>query len=115
MKCIIAGGRYFKPTRDSVPFLDILVRVYPITEVVSGCASGADSLGERWANARNIPVAQFPAEWARYGNAAGPLRNEQMAKHAVGGLCVLFPGGRGTANMRWNASAYKLITIEVDP
>ena len=27
--------------------------------------------------------------------------------------CII-PGGRGTANMRWNARAYKLITIEVN-
>ena len=110
---IVAGGRYFQPTSDSVAALDLISSVYPIMEVVSGGARGADAFGESWARRRGLTVKQFPAEWHKHGNAAGPIRNEQMAKYAVGGVAVLFPGGSGTASMRGFAVANGLIVIDL--
>ena len=70
-----------------------------ITEIVSGQCEGVDLLGEQWANEHNIPVAPFPADWKRYGNAAGPIRNGQMAKYAD--VLIAIPGERskGTRDM----------------
>ena len=31
-----------------------------------------------WARKRGIPNRKFPAEWTRYGLAAGRIRNQQM-------------------------------------
>jgi hypothetical protein len=53
-----------------------------------------------------VPVKQFPADWNKYGKAAGPIRNAQMAKYAD--AVILFPGGRGTANMRKLAKEHGL-------
>jgi hypothetical protein len=53
-----------------------------ITEVVSGKARGADSLGERYASEFGIIVAKFPADWNRFGKRAGYVRNEEMAHYA---------------------------------
>ena len=97
MKTIIAGSRHFT---DYEFLCERLAEVpWEITEVVSGCAEGADTLGERWGDAKRIKVTRFPAEWERLGRAAGPVRNGQMAAYAQAFVAFLYPNSRGTANM----------------
>ena len=59
---------------------------------------GLDEIAAQWAMERGVPLTCYPADWARYGNPAGPIRNRLMA---ISGLkkCIAFPGGKGTANM----------------
>ena len=72
---------------------------FEITEVVSGGASGVDALGERYAKENGIPLRIFPADWAKHGNAAGPIRNKEMANYADA-LIALWDGlSRGTGSM----------------
>lgn len=105
MKAIIAGTRYFDDygllcrTLGAWPPSDLQGLPEPITEVVSGCAMGADRLGERWAKERGVPIRIFPAEWAMHGRRAGYVRNSQMAEYAD--VLVAFWDGksRGTAMM----------------
>ena len=53
-------------------------------------------------------VAYFPADWDKYGKAAGFIRNEQMAQNADA-LVVFWDGkSRGTKNMIELAAKYKL-------
>jgi len=73
-----------------------------ITEVVSGKARGIDTLGEEWAKANNVPVAEFPvkpADWKRYGKRAGYLRNQQMGKYAEALIAIWDGKSRGTGHM----------------
>lgn len=98
MKLIIAGGRNYQFTGADYAALDALHLLRGVSEVVSGCASGADKCGEEWAKRNNIPVKPFPANWKAFGRSAGPIRNRQMAEYAD--ALALFPGGKGTANMR---------------
>ncbi len=97
MKTIIAGSRSI----TNYPLIETGMNEVPwtITEVVSGTASGVDTLGERWGREHAIPIRQFPADWKTYGKRAGFLRNQQMAMYAD--ALVAFHDGksRGTANM----------------
>ncbi len=102
MKTIIAGGRNYEFSQYDIERLDLL----EITEVVSGCATGADAEGEAWARKWGIPIKEFPADWKKHGRAAGPIRNREMAEHAD--AVVLFPGGVGTASMRRQAQIHGL-------
>lgn len=79
MRLIIAGGRDFS---DKEKLYEEVAKLENITEIVSGKAKGADSLGEQYAKDNNISVKLFPANWKKYGKAAGPIRNEEMAKYA---------------------------------
>ena len=97
MKTIIAGGREYILSPEDFAFLDKLKVSLPITEVVSGCARGADRGGEVWAKKNGIPIQPFPADWDGLGRGAGHIRNAQMAKYAE--AAVLFPGGSGTQSM----------------
>lgn len=112
MKLIIAGGRDFHGSQKAIKALDyfFLKRFDKVTEVVSGAARGADKFGEDWANANSIPIKRFIANWGLHGKQAGPIRNEQMASYAD--AVVLFPGGKGTANMKSIARKYNLIIYD---
>ena len=115
MKLIIAGGRYYHLSPADHAFLDEVVQFLnaPITEVVTGGASGADRGGMSWAASRNIPTRTFLPNWDTYGRAAGPIRNHQMAEYvAPDGAVVLFPGGRGTESMRNEAAGLNLRVFE---
>jgi hypothetical protein len=121
MKTIIAGSRWI--TNYDVVCQAIEESGFEITEVVSGTANGADTLGENWAEANDVPVKPFPADWknlkvkgavirqnkyGKYNAAAGHLRNERMAKYGEA-LIALWDGvSRGTASMITLARKYEL-------
>jgi len=67
--------------------------------IVSGHASGADALGERYAQERGLQLETYPADWKAHGRAAGPIRNAQMA--SVARTLIAFWDGksRGTKNI----------------
>lgn len=99
MKLIIAGGRDFN---DAVLFASVVKRFdlhYDEDVVVSGGARGADLYGEMFARMSGIPVARFPADWAKHGRAAGPIRNAEMAEYADALLAFWDGESRGTKNM----------------
>ncbi|MCD8387648.1 MAG: DUF2493 domain-containing protein [Bacteroidales bacterium] len=100
MNLIIAGCRDFNDyellSREVKSFAGpFLSRV----TVVSGHAKGADKLGEKFAQENGLPLIIKPADWAAYGKAAGPKRNEEMAR--ISSALVAFWDGqsRGTKNM----------------
>ncbi len=76
-----------------------------IYQIVSGNARGVDSVAERFAKKQGIDLAIFPANWEKHGNAAGPIRNEQMLDYGimmadlmdveVRLLAIPFPGAEG--------------------
>lgn len=117
-RVIIAGSRKFCNYPKMLEAISVILRLY-ITddaedlEIVSGHAPGADALGEKFARDCGYKLKIFPAEWDKYDRAAGPIRNEQMAKYASEadkGILVAFPIGEslGTRNMIKLAKQYGL-------
>ncbi len=108
-RVIIAGGRDFfdyallKRTMDT-----LLANVKEDITVVCGKARGADTLGEQYAKERGYTVACFPADWDKYGKAAGFIRNEQMAQNADALVAFWDGQSRGTRNMIELAQRYNL-------
>ena len=109
MKCVLAGGRDYRFSIDDIVYLDSLRLSLPITEVVTGGASGADTDGARWARQHLLPLRTFPANWQLHERSAGPIRNREMAAYAQ--ALVVFPGGRGTANMVRAALNRRLVVL----
>lgn len=99
-KVIIAGGRDF----DDYELMrnkccNILSMYEPKdVEIVSGEATGADKLGERFAEEQGTGLCQFPADW-NLGKMAGIIRNRQMAKYADALIAFWDGKSRGTMNM----------------
>jgi hypothetical protein len=99
-KVIIAGGRDFQDYNLLKEKCDsILSSVKDDIMIVSGCATGADSLGEKYAAENDYIVAYFQPNWNLYGRGAGMVRNREMAEY--GDALIAFHDGqsKGTANM----------------
>lgn len=83
------------------------------TIVVHGNAKGADRIAHDEANKLGLLTEPHPADWQRYRNRAGIIRNEEMA--ALGAdLCIAFWDGssNGTAHMMAAADAHG-IPVEI--
>lgn len=68
----------------------------PVT-VVCGGARGADRLAAREARVLGCEVEEYPADWDRFGKAAGFIRNQEMVDSGAD-LVIALPGGNGTAH-----------------
>lgn len=110
MKVIIAGSRTINDYKLVKNILNSSKLRF--TEVVSGHAQGVDLLGERWADERDIPVTEMPADWKKWGKAAGPKRNRQMAEYADALVLIWDGKSKGSANMLSVAIGKKLVIEE---
>ena len=117
MKVIVAGSRQIMDYQLVSAVISNTLPKYniQITEIVSGCAGGVDSLGEQWALANGIKVEPFPALWddltvpnalirtnkygKEYNARAGFQRNEAMAQYADVLIAVWDGKSRGTKDM----------------
>ncbi len=100
MKVLVCGGRDFDDPLTLGSWLGgIHKNNGPITLLIEGGATGADYMARKFAEWQGIPVKTFNAEWSRYGNAAGPIRNKRMLDEGKPDLVVAFEGRKGTANM----------------
>ena len=81
---ICAGCRNFKDYSLLAMTLDqfCLDNLDADIEIISGTCRGADQLGEQYAKEQGLTCRQFPANWKKFGRAAGPIRNQEMAKKA---------------------------------
>lgn len=114
MKVIIAGTRHMQQSLSAVTDA-IRTSGFVITEIVSGCSGDVDWAGDFFACTNGIPVKRFPAEWKKYGRAAGPIRNQQMANYADALIAVWDGKSRGTADMieRAKRASLKVHILEI--
>ncbi|MEO1416242.1 MAG: DUF2493 domain-containing protein [Bacteroidota bacterium] len=103
MKIIIAGSRTFQDYERLVAICDQLLGSMDLAddpiEIVSGAARGADQLGEAYASSKGYIIQRFPADWAKWGKMAGPLRNQAMAAYADGAIIFWDGRSRGTKHL----------------
>ena len=99
MKLLVTGSRSW-PDKQAV--YNVLTELNP-TLVIHGGATGADAFAEQWAVEHDVLVDRHPADWGKYGRAAGAIRNAQMVNEKPD-LVVAFlhgnsPGTRMTMKM----------------
>lgn len=104
MRVLVCGGRKFGQgageSRALYRAMNAAHAHKPITTLIHGAASGADSLAGAWAaSQRDIEIIEFPANWKTHGRAAGHIRNARMLEEGKPDGIIAFPGGPGTADM----------------
>lgn len=119
MRVLVCGSRDYRSAETVFDTMEALHREHRFTEVIEGEATGADTLGRQWAEYRRLPVRKFPADWKKYGKAAGPIRNKQMLDEGKPDLVVAFPlngleNSKGTKNMVKQARAAGIKTIVIE-
>lgn len=114
-KILICGSRSIIDYQRCAPMIDEILRNLtnfdPVfSEIISGGAKGADTIGEQYARNNNIKLKIFPADWS-IGKQAGFIRNCQMADYIVSDpdyipiVIALWDGiSKGTEHMITQAS-----------
>ena len=99
MNLIIAGGRLFNNYQLLKNSVDKLCKNHKITNIISGKAKGADSLGEKYAKERDINIIAKEADWNLFGKSAGYRRNVEMANIATHAIVFWDGESKGSKHM----------------
>ena len=108
-RIVIAGCRNYNNYDEAKEFIDnCLIDINKENEIiiVSGCASGADAIGERYAMENGFKIEKYAADWKKYGRAAGPKRNKEMAEISDLLICFWDEKSKGTKSMIDYAEKY---------
>ena len=101
-RIVIAGCRDYNNYVEAETYIDFClsdIRRENNIIIVSSCASGADAIGERYAEENGFKVEKYPADWKKYGRSAGPKRNKQMAEVSDYVICFWDKKSKGTKSM----------------
>lgn len=66
--------------------------------IIEGEARGVDSIAKDYALINHYDIIPFPANWSKYGRAAGIIRNEEMVKACDACLIIWDGTSKGTKN-----------------
>lgn len=99
-RVLVSGSRNWSDAGTIHSALNEMRAVHGKITVVHGGARGADSIADDWARSNDVPVEVYPAQWDKYGKAAGMKRNRQMLDTGID-VVAAFPLGRspGTRGM----------------
>lgn len=107
MRILVCGSRHygFKLEERNQVYNAIFDAIEEIKhgeiEIISGMASGVDTAAVNFAIGHDYKLHKYPADWEKYGKAAGSIRNKQMLVEGKPDLVIAFWDGesRGTKNM----------------
>lgn len=103
MRILVCGSRTWT---DYGMIFNVVVTLRKLELIIEGGAKGADALARKVAQALNIPVLTFYADWEIYGNAAGPIRNKKMLEEGKPDLVLAFHD-----NLSRSKGTYNLMTL----
>jgi YspA, cpYpsA-related SLOG family len=113
VRVLVCGGRDFDNFLTLEKELDKYLEDNPI--IISGGANGADALAKEYAHMNYLRYLEFPANWPKFGKAAGSIRNQQMIDEGKPHIVIAFPteSSRGTWDMVRRAEKHGIKTIIV--
>lgn len=112
-RVIVTGSRHWTDTQAIWDKLDWAATNYWVDPrggmiIVHGDAPGTDVIAGEWTRLpwKRAIEEPHPADWDKYGKAAGPRRNQEMVDLGAE-LCLAFPLGesRGTRDCMRRAEA----------
>lgn len=106
-RALVAGGRDYHNARRLYAIMDHYRK--QIELVIQGRAAGVDSYAREWCVNRDVPFLEYPAEAFK----SPTERNRQMILRGRPTVGIIFPGGRGTADMVERLEACSIPFIRV--
>lgn len=112
MRILITGSR--RDNDFNKVFRQLVQYKHDCVTLIHGGAPGIDEIADRIANMWDWDVEVYPADWDSFGNAAGPMRNQQMVDSGAD-ICIAFPApdSKGTWNCVNKARSAKIKTIVI--
>lgn len=106
----VIGSRDF----DNYSILRRVLKKHYITQIVSGGATGADTLGARYAQENKIPLIVFKPDWINRPKTGGFFRNKEIIRSVD--VVIAFWNGisRGTKDSLDHAKKLKKKVIIVN-
>lgn len=117
MRVLVCGARTYNNIEHLYSTLDKLHKKYGFDVVIEGDARGADRMAGYWARKNKLDNLKFPADWEKYGRAAGFIRNKQMLDEGQPDLVIAFgltPESKGTRNMVDQATKAGIEVVIID-
>lgn len=110
IRVIVCGSRSWT---DKKAIFRRLEKLPDNTVIVHGnCKTGADRLADECAKLLHFEIEKHDADWKQFERAAGPIRNEKMAKLGAR-LCLAFWDGTSTGTKTMiNAAITHNISVE---
>jgi YspA, cpYpsA-related SLOG family len=100
MRVLVCGSRTWL-TKE--PIKKALEQLPKDTVLIEGEARGADILSRIVAEELGFKIERYPAEWSKYGLAAGSIRNQEMLEKGKPELVLAFHqdilNSKGTKDM----------------
>ena len=101
MKLAIVGWRKFNDFNIFCRKIEETLHLWnvepkSIEVIISGGATGTDTLAERWAKSNEIFTKIFLPDWKQHGKAAGPIRNSLIIDESTHVIAFLSKESRGT-------------------
>jgi len=115
-KVAIVGYREFTDYKTFKHHILTSVEPEKISQVISGGARGTDQLAKRFAAEYHIPLKEHKADWKLLGVAAGPIRNQKIAKECQLLIAFDHPKSKGTKQIikAVNRINKRVIVIDLD-
>ena len=114
MNVVVCGGRNFWDKEYIFKSLSRFHKIHNIDILINGASRGADALSAAWATENYVQVASCPANWTKYGRAAGMIRNSMMLNLNTD-YVIAFPGGKGTSGMVRLAMEKRVKVVHYNP
>lgn len=112
-KLIVAGSREM-PREFTRAYVRAYVKSLGMPRLVlHGDCRGVDKDAGSWFKAKGIKVKPYPADWDRYGDAAGPKRNSKVVPLGDALLVIRFPDSVGSADILKKARRAGLHVVDV--
>lgn len=96
---IVAGGRNFNDEDMIYKALNKVFEGENNFRIISGGATGVDSVAKKYAIEKGIDFKEFPANWSEFGRRAGFVRNTEMALHGTDLIAFWDGKSKGTKMM----------------
>lgn len=120
-RVLVTGDREWKSYKTVLWMLWVVRETEGIEVLIEGEARGADKMSRQAALELGVPeenILKFPADWNKYGRAAGPIRNRQQFNEGKPTLVIAFhlniAKSKGTADMMDVAVKAGVRTVLVD-